>query len=192
MIKLIKHLKPFIWSIVAIFALLFGQAMTDLALPGYMADIVNIGIQSSGVESAVPEAMRSSTYDNLSLLMSESDRAEVANNYLLLDKQTLAESDYLRYAEEFPALANEPIYKLNTDDKAAIISLDAIFSKTITMTMAQEQIGAPATSANVSIPENLIKQAAAALLVREYEAIGIDLTGIQSIYILRAGGIMLL
>ncbi len=52
MIKLIKHLKPFIWAIVAIFALLFGQAMTDLALPGYMADIVNIGIQSSGVESA--------------------------------------------------------------------------------------------------------------------------------------------
>ena len=47
--KLFKHLKPFIWAIVAIFALLFAQAMADLSLPGYMANIVNIGIQQNGI-----------------------------------------------------------------------------------------------------------------------------------------------
>ena len=190
MTKLIKHLKPFIWLIVAIFALLFGQAMAELSLPGYMANIVNVGIQQSGIENAVPEAMRSSTYDMLSPLISASDKAEVAANYLLLDKQTLSESDYAIYVEEFPALANETIYKLNTSDKAVINSLDAIFSQTIITAMAQQQ-GTSATPAG-AMPENLIKQAAAAFLAREYEAIGLSLTGIQTRYILGVGGIMLL
>ena len=67
MLKLIKHLKPFVWLIVTIFALLFVQAMTDLALPGYMADIVNVGIQQSGIDNAAPEAIRQSEYDRLTL-----------------------------------------------------------------------------------------------------------------------------
>jgi ATP-binding cassette subfamily B multidrug efflux pump len=45
--KLIKHLKPFAWWIAAIFILLFAQAMADLSLPGYMADIVNVGISQN-------------------------------------------------------------------------------------------------------------------------------------------------
>ena len=47
--KLFKHLKPFLWAIVAIFVLLFAQAMVDLSLPGYMANIVNVGIQQDGI-----------------------------------------------------------------------------------------------------------------------------------------------
>jgi ATP-binding cassette subfamily B protein len=113
MSKLIKHLKPFIWSLVAIFALLFVQAMTDLALPGYMADIVNIGIQANGIENSVPEAIRSSEYDKLALFMSESDKSEVTADYLKLDKQTLSPDDYFTYIEEFPTIATEPVYKLN-------------------------------------------------------------------------------
>jgi ATP-binding cassette subfamily B protein len=192
MLKLIKHLKPFVWAIVAIFALLFVQAMTDLALPGYTANIVNIGIQSSGIENAVPEAMRSSTFDKLSLLMSDSDKAEVSGDYLRLDKQTLTESDYTKYVEEFPALANESVYKLNTNDETVINRLDAIFNKTIMAAMTLEQQGTPAASQNVSIPSNLIKQAATALISSEYKALGMDPTGIQTMYILRVGGLMLL
>ena len=190
MIKLIKHLKPFIWAIVAIFALLFVQAMTDLALPGYMADIVNVGIQANGIENAVPEAMRSSTYENLSTVMSDSDRAEVSGYYLLLDKATLSESDYAGYIEEFPALANENIYKLDTDNQEAINSLDAIFREAIAAVMAQ-QPGAPALPEDEKIRATMVRQAAQAMIALEYEAIGIELTGIQSVYILRVGGIML-
>ena len=49
MLKLIRYLKPFTWSIVLIFALLFGQAMCDLTLPDLMSHIVNIGIQQNGI-----------------------------------------------------------------------------------------------------------------------------------------------
>ncbi|OGN90407.1 MAG: ABC transporter [Chloroflexi bacterium RBG_13_48_17] len=189
--KLIKHLKPFIWSIVAIFALLFGQAMTDLALPGYMADIVNTGIQGHGIENAVPEAMRVGTYNKLTTALSESDKAEVAGYYLLLDKQTLSESDYTTYVQEYPGLASENIYILNTGDNAAIASLDAIFRQAIMAAVAQQQ-GAGALPEDEAIVANMVRQAAQAMLTLEYEAIGIDLTGIQSMYILRVGGIMLL
>jgi ATP-binding cassette subfamily B multidrug efflux pump len=192
LIKLIKHLKPFTWSIVLIFALLFGQAMTDLALPGYMADIVNTGIQGNGIENAVPEAMRSSTYDKLTAVMDESDKAEAASYYLLLDKETLSESDYSKYVEEYPALANEDIYKLNTDDSKAIDSLDTIFTKAIIAGMTQGQEGLPAPSDDQQVFDNIVRQAAQAMIAMEYEAIGIDLAGIQSTYILRVGGIMLL
>ncbi len=192
MLKLIKHLKPFAWSIVAIFALLFVQAMTDLALPGYMADIVNIGIQSSGVQNATPEAIRASEFDKLTSVMSENDKAEVSDYYALLDKQTLPESDYTKYVKEYPALANEPIDKLNTDDKTVIDRLNAIFGKSIILAMAKEQPGAAAAPQIESMPANLIKQSSAAFLTREYEALGMDLTKIQSMYILRVGGLMLL
>ena len=57
MLKLIKPLKPFIWLILVIFILLYAQAMADLSLPGYMADIVNIGIQQNGIDNAVPQAI---------------------------------------------------------------------------------------------------------------------------------------
>ena len=191
MIKLIKHLKPFIWPIVAIFALLFAQAMTDLALPGYMADIIDTGIQGNGIENAVPEAMRTVTYDKLTTVMSDADKAEVAGYYLLLDRQTLSASDYSKYVEEFPVLATENIYKLNTDDKAAIESLDRIFTEAIIAGMSQQE-GAPPLPEDETILSNMVKMATQALLTIEYEAIGIDLTGIQSTYILRIGGIMLL
>jgi ATP-binding cassette subfamily B multidrug efflux pump len=192
LIKLIRHLKPFIWSIVAIFALLFVQAMTDLALPGYMADIVNVGIQGNGIESVVPEALRSSTYDNLTTTLSDSDKAEVSGYYLLLDRETLPESDYAKYVEEFPALADETIYKLNTDDPEAIERLDAIFTGAIAAAMVQEMPSAPTLPEDETMLASMVRQAAQAMLSLEYEAIGIDLTGIQSMYILRVGGIMLL
>ena len=57
MTKLFKHLRPFLWAIILIFALLFAQAMLDLSLPGYMANIVNIGIQQDGIANAVPQAL---------------------------------------------------------------------------------------------------------------------------------------
>lgn len=44
MTKLIKFLKPYTLALVAIFALVYVQVMTDLQLPDYMAKIVNQGI----------------------------------------------------------------------------------------------------------------------------------------------------
>ena len=53
---MIRYLKPFTWSVVAIIALLFVQAQTELALPDYMSEIVNTGIQTGGITSSLPRS----------------------------------------------------------------------------------------------------------------------------------------
>lgn len=40
----LKYYRKYIPFILAIIVFLFGQAMCELALPGYMADIINNGI----------------------------------------------------------------------------------------------------------------------------------------------------
>lgn len=47
--EMLKYYKPYIPIILLIIAALFGQAMCELALPGYMSDIINFGIIKSDV-----------------------------------------------------------------------------------------------------------------------------------------------
>ena len=224
MLNLIKHLKPFIWSIVAIFGLLFIQAMADLSLPAYMADIVNIGIQSNGIDNAVPQAVSAAEYDKITLFMSAFDKSMVASNYKLLDKTALSADDYATYVKDYPALANEPVYILNTKDKVTIEHLNVIFKLPIFITMnieqkglavfpggpvipegtdpfqvigqlpqeQRDQITALATAATQKLTDSAIQQSAAGYLSLQYKTLGLDIVQIQTMYILRVGGIMLL
>jgi ATP-binding cassette subfamily B protein len=139
--KLIKHLRPFVWLIVAIFVLLFAQAMADLSLPGYMANIVNVGIQQNGIDNAVPQVIRVSEFNKVTLFITDSEKAQVMADYVLLDKQTLSASDYAKYVKAYPQLATTPIYKLNTSDKTQITQLDAIFNRSIPVVAAIEKNG---------------------------------------------------
>ena len=49
MTKLLKYLKPYIWPLLALVALTYGQASATLALPDYMAKIINQGIMGQNV-----------------------------------------------------------------------------------------------------------------------------------------------
>ena len=53
--KLFKFLKPRVGAVLAIVAVLIIQAYCDLSLPGYTSDIVNVGIQQGGIDSAIPK-----------------------------------------------------------------------------------------------------------------------------------------
>jgi len=50
MLKLIKYLRPYTVIILCAVALLFLQATCDLALPDYMADIVNTGVMAGKID----------------------------------------------------------------------------------------------------------------------------------------------
>ena len=45
MLRMFRELKGSYRYIVLIFALLFGQAFCDLALPSYTSDFINVGVQ---------------------------------------------------------------------------------------------------------------------------------------------------
>jgi len=151
MTKLFKHLKPFVWAIIFIFVLLFAQAMLDLALPGYMANIVNIGIQQDGIANAVPQAVRVTEFSHISIFLTSAQISQVTNDYVLLDKQSLSAADYAKYVKTYPALATEDIYKINTTNKKEIASLNTIFSHSLPVVANLEQ-NAAATFAQFGIP----------------------------------------
>ena len=81
MTKIFKQLARH-WAVcLVVFALLFVQAYCDLSLPDYTSKIVDTGIQQGGIESPLPDTVRQSTLDALSLLMREEDAAAFQNAY---------------------------------------------------------------------------------------------------------------
>ena len=120
MIKLVKYLKPFaLWIVVAI-ALLYGQAMTDLALPDYMSNIVNVGIQQGGNDDVLPQVMRQADYDRLTMFLTTEDRTAVINAYHAVEPGT---SDYDSLADEYPNNQGERLLALKalTDEETALL-----------------------------------------------------------------------
>jgi ATP-binding cassette subfamily B protein len=231
MLRLIRYLKPYLVLLVAAVGLLFGQAMADLALPNYMSEIVNVGIQQGGIESAVPEAIRQSQMEKATLFMTDEEKTLVMQHYTLVEP-TSADSKAL--IAKYPALAAEPVYVLNEIDASVKTALNPVLGKSMTVVYAIEQaaedpekaaaLGSaagfdltkipagmdvftmlkmlppaqtePMTAAVnerfASMSESMITQAAAGAVKAEYAGLGMDTAKVQSAYIWRIGGWMIL
>ncbi len=140
MLKIIKHLKPFIASILLVLGLLFVQAVCDLSLPDYMSNIVNVGIQQGGISNAVPEVIRKNELEKIKIFLDNKDTQKIEDNYILLNKDNLSKDEFENYLKDYPNLNKEPIYKLNTKDKKTINELNDIFGKPILMVSGIEKI----------------------------------------------------
>lgn len=133
---LVKYIKPYIGLVLVAIVLLFVQAMADLSLPNYMSDIVNVGIQQGGIETAVPSAIRASEMDKLALFLSTDEKTSVLANYTLVDSDS---PDYAEVASQYPAVENEPVYVLNDIDKAEVEFLSPIMGKGLIVLSGIEQ-----------------------------------------------------
>jgi len=206
MYKLVRYLKPFIGLILISVVFLFGQAMADLSLPDYMSKIVNTGIQNGGIESAVPEAVRASQMGKLLIFMSEDDRNEILNNYVLIDKSG---EDYQKYVKKYPVLEKEPVYVLK--ENADIDNLNLKMGKALIAVSMIEKATAEGFGGQLDsdgkkvIPgqnymnfdieamgESTIVQYASNSIKAEYAALGMNVDKVQSRFILNIGLRMLL
>ena len=199
-------------------ALLFVQAYCDLSLPDYTSRIVDTGIQQGGIESPLPETVRQSTLDTLSLLMSEEDADALQNayGYYLQDDGVLklrsdltdAERTALEEAVTTPDIvlymaaaqnANAPA----GDEAEAMTAaptaedLDAVCAQFAAMAQmpgfSREMIQQQLASAMEQVDETTLSSMAsqATLLVSlEYEAQGVS-HDVQMAYLFRVGGQML-
>lgn len=125
----IKYLKKSVVPILIVIGLLVVQAMSDLALPSYTSDIVNVGIQQQGIESAAPEVIRKSSMEELALFLSDSDWQAVQSHYRLVDSSSLPQEEYEQYLEQYPAIETEALYVRGTDDGDSVEALSALLSK---------------------------------------------------------------
>ena len=132
--KLLKYLRPFAGAIIVAIMLLFVQAISDLSLPSYMSNIVNVGIQQKGIEDAVPKAIKSSELNKLLLFINSDDKKVVEDNYKLIRKEELSDDDYEKYIKQYPELANEDIYVLNTKSKDVKRKLNEILGRPMLIT----------------------------------------------------------
>ena len=150
--NLIRH-----WvTILAVVALLLVQANCDLALPGYTSDIVDVGIQQGGVDSALPETLRQSTLDALSALLSEQDAARLDDAY------GPADADGVR------ALSDT----LSEADRTALT--DALTTPEVALYMAAAAQSADRQGLDTALPEPQDLDTAAAMFTAAAQAPGFD------------------
>ena len=129
MTKLFKYLKQSWVAIFTILILLALQATTELSLPTYTSNIVNVGIQQSGIENATIKAIRESEMNKLTTFMNDSDKEKVLDNYKLVNKDNLSKEEFNNYKKEYPVIKKESLYVLSTKDKDTIDKLSDILSK---------------------------------------------------------------
>ena len=216
--KIFKQLARHWAACLAVVALLFVQAYCDLSLPDYTSRIVDTGIQQGGIESPLPETVRQSTLDALSLLMGEEDADALQNayGYYLQDNGVLklrsdltdAERTALEEAVTTPDIvlymaaaqnANAPA----GDEAEAMTAaptaedLDAVCAQFAAMAQmpgfSREMIQQQLASAMEQVDETTLSSMAsqATLLVSlEYEAQGVS-HDVQMVYLFRVGGQML-
>lgn len=71
--KIFKNMIPYWKAVIIIIALLFVQAWCDLSLPSYTSDIIDVGIQNSGVEHIVPEKLTKSEFETAQFIMTDDE-----------------------------------------------------------------------------------------------------------------------
>lgn len=142
MSKIIKEMKPFTLIILMIVGLLFFQARTDLALPDYMSNIVNVGIQQNGIENAVPTVIRESEIEKIKIFLSEEQNKLVDNSFKLINKDSLSEKEYKDFLKKYPLLESESLYILDASSSEDIENMNSFLGKAMLTVMGIEK-GAP-------------------------------------------------
>ena len=216
--KIFKQLARHWAACLAVVALLFVQAYCDLSLPDYTSRIVDTGIQQGGIESPLPETVRQSTLDALSLLMSEEDADALQNAYgyylqdngVLKLRSDLTDAErtaleeavttpdivlYMAAAQNANATAGDEAEAMTATPAAE--DLDAVCAQFAALAQmpgfSREMIQQQLASAMEQVDETTLSSMAsqATLLVSlEYEAQGVS-HDVQMAYLFRVGGQML-
>lgn len=147
MSKIAKNMLPYWKSVIIILALLVVQAMCDLALPSYTSDIIDVGIQNSGVEHVVPEKITEGELQTAQFIMTD-DEADVWKN-LYKEKDGYYElkdlsEDKLNQADEeltVPLIMNYQMSTMEVDTFKKSIAAQMGMDAAQLADMSVEQIG---------------------------------------------------
>jgi ATP-binding cassette subfamily B protein len=124
--RLFPYIKPYWPLILLAMGLLYVMASTDLALPDYLSQIINIGIQQNGVDTTIPETIRASSLEKIALFQSEQERAVTLAAYDRIEPGTPESAALVPY---YPGASLQPVYKLKSLDSAAKASLEQALTK---------------------------------------------------------------
>ena len=83
--RIIKLFKNHILALLVAIGLIVISCNADLALPNYMSEIVDVGIQQGGITSPVPDTIRDDSLSDLELFMTKGDAKRVEAAYSKAD-----------------------------------------------------------------------------------------------------------
>lgn len=200
-------------AVAIVIVLLVVQALCELSLPNYTADIVDVGIQQNGVDSVAMREMSRDTYEWLMAFMNTDECAYVASCYeegkdsyvlkhtIEADKdkikkleQTLQEPLVLTYFMEYGA-------KQTTDSQYTSMMGDAAEGLEQVQKLKDAGVLQPTSLYEMrkkvseqfgELGDTMTDQLSVAMVEKEYEALGYDMQKMQMQYLLRTGGVMIL
>lgn len=190
--KLFQYLGEAKLWVLVILVLLVIQAYCDLALPQYTSDIVDIGIQQSGIAYVAPEIMRPQTMADLKLFLPEEQEKTVSGAYALNTGGNYALTlRSKKDLEQLDELLQGPVAALSAvEDAGTLESLrEAAAAGAVTKAQLLEQKNAALET--IGDNESLAAQRALTFVRDEYAALGIDMGAYQTRYLLKTGGKML-
>ena len=203
MTKILKYLKPYWFSILLAFGLLFGQATCELTMPDYMQNIVNTGIQNSGIESGVYQQISEKTLNSFLMFATDSEKDLITSSYKLVESASASKD----LKSEIPALKKENVYLLKDINDTKKSSLEDCLTL---LQMTMMEVSQAASKQNVQIPQLLmmngvdtyrkdakseisklgtstVSSMSSQFLKKEYTDLGMDMEKIQQDYIISSG-----
>lgn len=147
MSKIAKNMLPYWKSVIIILTLLVVQAMCDLALPSYTSDIIDVGIQNSGVEHVVPEKITEEEMQTAQFIMTD-DEADVWKNLYkekdgYYELKDLSEEKLDKADDELtvPLIMNYQMSAMEVDTFKKSIAAQTGMDESQLAAMSVEQIG---------------------------------------------------
>ena len=192
--RLIKNFANHKIAVVIVVVLLAVQAFCDLSLPNYTSDIVDVGIQQSGVEHASTDALTERTHDLVAIMESEQNESLFADSYSQRSDGAYELTDFGReHRAELDDAMSMPLVAVHYADQTGMdldqlkAAYDAgMVQKPDVQTMLDE-----AKSQMGDMADSIVDQQAIAAAKAEYEQLGYDLNAMQMNYLLTTGGKML-
>ena len=125
MLKLKYYFKKFWVPIFLCVGLLFMQSQSELALPDYMSDIVSVGIQAGGFDSAVSDVLSEETFNHLLVLLDEDDRIILGDSYKLVASKDIDQE----LLDKFSKTNGKNLYELKKLNDKEMEELENILIK---------------------------------------------------------------
>lgn len=196
MFKIMRYYVSYLPAILLAAALLFVQVNMDLALPDYLSKIVNIGIQQGGLESPVPEIISASTGEKIRLFMNGEYGGLFEDSYV-----PSGDPDGMLLSKEGKELLDSNIpfrtdflmsFIISVSDRAGGKMPSAVVLETLPEEQKEQITGKIKEQLQDRLNEEMLDQAAIQAVRKEYGTLGIDISALQSRYILGTGGYMLI
>lgn len=193
--RIIRYLKNCKVAVVLIVCLLIVQAFTDLALPNYTSDIVDVGIQQSGVEHAATDEMTAKTHDEIAMMLPADDEQTFRDAYTETDSGTYKLNDQgKKEQEELDRMVAMPLVAIHYASQIPDLDLDQVMQAYQAGAIDKQKILDMLDEAKQhmgDMGDSIVDQQAISAAKAEYESLGYNLSDMQMGYLIRIGLMML-